>query len=262
MSSIAEAVAAWQQQKISGSALMREIVSYKQWSVPVSEEAAGEVLREGVLSRLMFHQDQEGISRLSIFSDGPAYVRFCQAVGEADSTRQTFLGVTGTWLFQLPLDAIDIISIDPATPPDIHYRKEQFPRLRSLAEAIDVEEALAALRSGENTTEGMLKLVRDYSGYLIAVHQTGDSNSLALAPDSQGRALAAVFTFEDAFEAYYPEGKQMYPEGELLALSLSGEELFTQLQEMNLTGMVFNCSGPTRPVAFAAPFAQVVLQAG
>ena len=261
MSSISDAVTEWQQQRMSGSALMREIVSYKKWSVQVSDAAVGEALNEGTLSRLMFVTDQNGVSRLCLFSDGDAYSRYCQMVGDAAAAPATFLSTSGSWIFQLPLDAIDMVCLDPGTPPDINYRKEQYPQLKALAEAIEVEEAIAALRTGENTNDGMLKLVRDYTGYYIAVNKVGEDYSLALAPDSKGRALAAVFTFDDAYKAYYPQCREMYPDGELLRLPLAGAELFKQLQQRDLVGMVFNCCGPGKPIAFAAQFAEVVLNA-
>ncbi len=261
MSSVSEAISAWQQKRLSGSALMREIVSYKQWNVQISDAAVDEALRDNTLSRLMFNQDEEGLSRLSLFSDGAAYARFCEAAGIAGQAPQTFVTTSGSWIFKLPLETMDMICIDPATPPDINYRKEQLPRLRELAEAIEVEDTLAALRAGENTKDGMVKQVRDYAGYIIAIHKVEDKYTLVMAPDTQGRALAAVFTFEDAFEAFYPECRQMYPEGELLQMPMAGPELFALLREKDLTGIVFNCSGPGRPIAFAAQFAEVVLNA-
>lgn len=261
MSSISDAIAEWQQKRLSGSALMREIVSYKKWSVPISDAAVEVALQEKVLSGVMFNKDAQGVSRLFLFSDGPAYNRFCEVAGEANTGQQNFLTTTGSWLFKLPLDTIDMICIDPFTPPDINYRTDQYVRLREMAEAVEVEETIAALRAGENTHDGMVKLVRDYASYSIVIHKLEDKYSLALAPDPQGRALAAVFTFDDAFDAYYPVCKQMYPEGELLQLPMTGKELFAHLWERDLTGMVFNCSGPGKPIAFAAQFSEVVLNA-
>jgi len=99
-------------------------------------------------------------------------------------------------------------------------------------------------------------------GYIIAINKLEGRDTLALAPDSQNRSLAAVFTCEEAFEAYYPECKQRYPEGELMQIPLAGPEMFAQLQATQLTGMVFNCAGRLRPIAFAAQFAEVVLNSG
>ena len=85
-------------------------------------------------------------------------------------------------------------------------------------------------------------------------------NRLVMAPDQKGRTLAAVFTSEDACEAFLDEaGKQGGTQ--LEPLIYAGKNLFELLSKMDLTGIVFNCSGPTPPVAFAAAFSQVILEA-
>lgn len=66
MSSIMDAVTAWQEERLSGAALMREIVAYNTWSVQISEAAAAEAVQDGGLSRLMFTLDEQGVSTLSL----------------------------------------------------------------------------------------------------------------------------------------------------------------------------------------------------
>jgi hypothetical protein len=56
-----------------------------------------------------------------------------------------------------------------------------------------------------------------------------------------------------SFEAEEEDGRIM---------ELDGHELFGQIAEMGLDGIVFNCAGPTRPRAFAAAFASLILAAG
>ena len=107
------AIAEWQNKQITGTALMRRLVSFDQWMLPVSAEAAAEMGNTGAASRLMYSQDGEGVSRLYLFSDGEAYAAFQEAVGQAAS-EQHFLATTGAWIFQLPLDQLDAIEIDPA----------------------------------------------------------------------------------------------------------------------------------------------------
>jgi hypothetical protein len=84
-----------------------------------------------------------------------------------------------------------------------------------------------------------------------------DDNQLVMAPDQKGRTLAAIFTAEDACAAFLEETSQTH----LQSLTYSGKNLFEILGKMDLTGMVFNCSGPITPVAFAAAFSQIVLEA-
>jgi hypothetical protein len=41
----------------------------------------------------------------------------------------------------------------------------------------------------------------------------------------------------------------------------NGKGLFTAIAGMNVVGLVFNCSGPIKPVAFIAAFAKTILEA-
>lgn len=239
---------------------MRQLVSYGQWMVPVSDAAAAEMLEQGSLSRVMFSKDPEGVCRLFIFTDGDAYNRFTE-IASGEIKAQTFLTTAGTWVFRMPTDGIDFIAIDPGSPHDIAYGKEHFAKLKRIADAIEVERALADLRSGDTTKQGLIPTVRDYPRYIIPIRKTAEGNMLGLAPDDKGRALAAIFTNDDAFDAYLGESESGEPESMLVRLDLSGQELFAQISKMGLDGIVFNCCGPVKPVAFARQFAEVMVSA-
>jgi hypothetical protein len=78
-------------------------------------------------------------------------------------------------------------------------------------------------------------------------------NRLVMAPDQKGRTLAAVFTSEDACEAFLDEaGKQGGTQ--LEPLIYAGKNLFELLSKMDLTGIVFNCSGPNSARSFCGCF--------
>jgi hypothetical protein len=252
------AIALWQKKEMDGTALMRCLVSYESWMVPVSEAAVGEMLRQGELSGVSFSKDPQGVSRLFIFSDGDAYSQFRQAAG--GTSQQHFLSTRGTWVFRLPIDGVDFIAIDPASAHEIAYGKHLFPRLKQIADAVEVEEALRELRGSASPSAGLLPLVRDYQCYLLAVWKADERYQMAMAPDQRGRALAAVFTCDDAFDAYAEEVKQQQEgKGELFQMTLTGRQLFERLLGLQLDGLVFNCSGPPEPVAFALQFAEVAL---
>ncbi|HEY6329817.1 MAG TPA: hypothetical protein VI756_10800 [Blastocatellia bacterium] len=253
------AIERWRNKEIDGTALLRRLVSYDKWMVPVSEAAAGEMLAQGAASRVIFNKDPQGVSRLFIFSDAEAYRRFREAAGTTQE--QHFLTTKGTWVFRVPSDAIDFLAIDTASPHEIAYGKELFPRLKEMADAVEVEEALLELRTSDNPRQGLLALVRDYPAYSIAMQKTDQATRLGMAPDSKGRALAAVFTHDDGFDAYYEDGKRLQPEGELLQMNLAGPALFEHLSRMQFDGIVFNCNGPAQPIAFALQFAEVALKA-
>lgn len=258
-SPVQTAIAAWQAKQITGTQLMRRLVSFERWMLPISEAAAADMLATGVASRLMYSEDDQGVTRLYLFSDDEAYHAYQRATGE-EAGEQSFLSTNGAWIFRLSLDRFDAVEIDPASPWQISYRKEQFPALRAVAEAVTVEQALVALRTGQ-AQPGMISLVRDYEHYLLAVLERGDEYALALAPDDKDRELAAIFTAPDNFGAFLDQREPMREEGRLLQLELAGPTLFAQLSQMHLDGLVFNCAGPARPVAFALPFAGVVLEA-
>ncbi|MCW3100680.1 MAG: hypothetical protein JWL77_6298 [Chthonomonadaceae bacterium] len=247
----------WQNKEIDGTTLMRRLMAWQRWNVAISESAAVEMLATNAATRIMYSRDPQGVGRLFLYSDSAAYAIFCKQAGV--ESEQHFLTTSGDWIFRLTLEGISEIVIDPYTPTEIVYTQEQFARLREMANAVQVEDALTNLRYQPETADAMIPLVRDYPRYLLAVNRVSGGMVLAMAPDSQGRELAAVFTSTEAFDAFYPEGKHGYPDGDLLILTLSGIELFSQLGKMNLDGMVFNCKGPVRPIAFAAGIAQVIL---
>jgi len=251
------AIQRWLNNEIGGTALMRLLVSYGQWMVPISESAAGDMLLQGLPSRVMFSRDQQGVSRLFIFSDGDAYTAFSKASG--DTGQQHFLTTRGTWVFRMPLDQIDFIAIDARSPYEIAYGRELFPGLKRMADAVEIEEALLELRTGSGSSEGPLKLVRDYQGYTAAVQKADKAIRIAMAPDAKGRELAAIFTHDDAFDAYLEENRRAYPESELARMEFTGSDLFERILKMRLDGIVFNCCGPPKPVAFATEFARLVL---
>ena len=132
--------------------------------------------------------------------------------------------------------------------------------MRALAGPVEVELALAALRAG-TAEPGSITKVRQYEHYILAVTSLDGGYTLALAPDDRDRTLAAIFTSDDSFEAFLPEGEALLPEGQLLRVALAGPQLFEQLSRMSLDGVVFNCSGPGRPIAFAQAFLTVILEA-
>ena len=84
---------------------------------------------------------------------------------------------------------------------------------------------------------------------------------MLMAPDTKGRALAAVFTADDAYDAFAPDAKAQAGADPVQRLQLSGVALFNILQKLQIDGIVFNCAGPVTPVAFAAAFTRVVLEA-
>ncbi|GEM_PF-2839715 len=124
-----------------------------------------------------------------------------------------------------------------------------------------LENALTELRwnpegLGEETYDAYLTLVANYPDYILLV--TGDG--MPMAPDDKGRRLAPVFTTNAAFEAFHrevlAEGKLIQP----LRVTETGATLFPRLLGMGLHGLVFNCCGPQRPLAFVPRTIEVLIE--
>lgn len=263
MTIIVETILAWRAGRLTGTQLMRSLASHPHWMIPLSEAAAAETLATNEVSRIAYYRDPKGVNRLMLWSSRETFDLYAKRAELKQEIH--YLDAPGTWVFQLPLrnvlDGIEQIWIDPLNEHDILYDKEQFEPLRDFAAAVAVERDLAALRA-DTAKEGTVVRVREYESYLVAfARKPTGAESLFLAPDSQGRKLAAVFTHSDAFDAFLPQAMACSVGEEVIPMRFDGAALFTFLAKIQLTGMVFNCSGPVAPVAFAAGLSKVVLEA-
>ena len=130
--------------------------------------------------------------------------------------------------------------------------------LRRAAPAVELEDLLLRLRTGNHPPADAIARVRDYKSYLLGVVQEPTGMRVAIADDDEGRSLAAVFTHTDNFNAWAAEQHG----DEVQALEMDGRSLFGQLSNFKtMHGLVFNCSGLARPVAFSADFCALVLKA-
>src|SRR5258708_33297596 len=105
MITVPESIEQWRNKQISGLALMRALVSRPDWSVPVSESAAGEMLGTYAASRIQFTRSKDGKNCLLLFSASEAYNVYREANVIAGD--QHFVQTAGTWVFRLPLEDID-----------------------------------------------------------------------------------------------------------------------------------------------------------
>lgn len=250
------AIEDWKAQRINGAQLMRRLIAHPDWQVPISAQEAQAVLDDPRLSRIQYSRDDEGVTRLYLFSEPDAWNTFREITDTKGE--QYFISTAGEWVFQLPFDALDTLVIDAGTTHEIGYGQTQFARLHELAEAMEIERMLSALRFGTAGSGDALR-VAQYERYLLAVLKTEEGVHLCHAPDSRERQLAAIFTDEDAFELAYQELADTYHHGQVMMMRLSGAQLFEALKPVPLDGMVFNFAGPTQAIAFAPAFSQVML---
>ena len=112
---------------------------------------------------------------------------------------------------------------------------------------VTIERTLAQLRwrPADFDEATLLRRIAEYPAYWLLLH---DGEPL-LAPDDRNRRLAAVFTSESARDACLAE-PGLTPAGAKVK-RCDGRELFTRLRQRHYDGIVFNCMGPDRPLAFA-----------
>lgn len=135
---------------------------------------------------------------------------------------------------------------------------------RSFLRVRVVEALLERLHDGEDlqVDEPFARLRGFDSFYALCAGQPDDGAPLrmALAPDEGGRALAAAFTAQDALKLFVM-AREGGGSADLVSVRLTGTELFEQVARSadRLDGLVFNPSGPGRPIPFARGVADAVL---
>ncbi len=253
-----EAVHAWQEQGLSATALMRVVVGYDRWELPITERSWQAMRTTNAPPEPWLYRDAQGRSRLFLFSGRAAYRRYHE--GARAAREQPFTTASGVSIFTRDLSALEAVHLDPLTPDALTLGKDLFPRLNVVADAVRVERALVQLRGGATRVASQLTAVRGFPAYHVAFRDTPEGARFAIAPDPRNRYLAAVFTLNDCYEAYAAESDAHNEGAPLRRTILNGEQLFSELLDAGLDGIVFNCCGPVAPVAFAPAFARLVLE--
>ncbi len=253
-----EAMRAWQERSISATALMRVVVAYDRWELPITDRSWQAMRTNNAPPEPWLYRDGTRRPRLFLFSSRSAYRRYHDAA--RITKEQPFTSTSGVSIFTRDLTALESIHLDPMTPDALTLGKDLFPRLNVVADAVRVERALVQLRGGAMRVATQLSAVRNFSAYHVAFRDGAEGPRFAIAPDPRNRYLAAVFTLNDCYEAYAAEADAHHDGTPLRRTMMNGEQLFSELLDAGLDGIVFNCCGPMAPVAFAPAFARLVLE--
>jgi hypothetical protein len=236
--------------KLSGTMLLRVFMLHRGWRVPVSlpSEAGGS-------KRVIVRKNDDGKRLVRIFTDAEAVKVAVEKLGR-DNVGEQFVETTGHAAFSaLDLD-LDFIDINPGSEPTFQYQKEHMRGLLTWAAAVKLEQTLAEF----DDSEAACSRIKHYRPFFIVINDEGEEKSMVMAPDEESRRLAAVFTAEDCLERFRVAAVSSL-KIKTKTLSLSGEELCALLSGMTLDGVVFNCVGPVRPVAFSTEIAKMVMAA-
>ncbi len=141
MISVPDLIARWRAKTLSGTGLMRGLVAWDAWDVPISEAAVATALVEQALPALQLGTGRDGKACLLIYSGAEAYAAYRAASNT--SAVQHFVTLTGRTLFAIPMDGVEQLWIDPLSPYDIYYDADQIARLRAYAAARSAHHARA-----------------------------------------------------------------------------------------------------------------------
>ncbi|MFT6395944.1 MAG: hypothetical protein ACJAYU_000686 [Bradymonadia bacterium] len=243
-----EAVDLFKAEDLSDADLYRTIMAHSSWAV-VAEEAEGHAMRLGVVAT------PNGGRILELFSSEKALELFC--VTEEEERPAKMLQLAGFQLFSTLEDgAVHRINLDLHSPHATHFLVDQIPLLRAWAEVVSVEIALAAPERLPNP----LAVLKRFDGFNVVIRQSGPDRDLVMAPDSEGRLLAAVFTAEDTVDEFIKEVADDLGGG-LEIVRMSGQALFEWLQQIPLDGIVFNPLTHVPPIALSAAIGERILEA-
>lgn len=224
---ITTAIAAWQAGELPDWAFMRALVSHQTWQVPSDTAGAPRLTEDG--ARLWLDAASMRSSPADVTMSGAALFEAAHA------------GLAG-----LRLDGAAVV-FGPADVPMLHAWA-----------AIDrITRCVQAL----STRSGDLAVLRAFDGWTILC-SPGDGLRSLLAPDRQGRKLAAVFTAEDALQAFRMRHGAALEGQKLEVRRYDGATLFEALtQTPGLDGVVFDCAGPLSPRAVSLAYLRLILAA-
>ena len=241
---LVETLHQYNQKKISFRYLLRQLINFDEWIIPTQPGS------DEPIPSLWKNDD---IVWLAVFSSEENFQQKVQQGSNEPNTN--FMKVDGRWLFSVLENPISAMVIDPQDSHAIQFDSKMFPKLVQWAMAIKVERIL----SGEASREKSMSILRNFDGYHIPLIQTEDGNShIALAPDAQGRKLAALFTAEDTLQAFLQIAKDALGANLIIDVT-NGEKIFEYLRDLPLDGVVFNCNGPIAPCAISMQMVNMIL---
>lgn len=239
------AIAGFYDKTLSGPALMRALAT-STWQVPGRPAPPG----ESTFKRIPLNP---GEAHLCLFSDAEA-LRAARLESGDDAFGRDFVEAPGAAVFAQAEADVHYVQLNPHSEQALHFKPEQFEMLRRWSEILGMERLIDEV---VHKPHGYGRL-KGFEGYTVLLRQENGRTRIAMAPDTKGRALVAVFTAPDAVDAFITQhGAQA---GE--PLLIGGADLFERFAAMPIDGFVFNCAGPLPPRAFARQFARIVVERG
>jgi len=234
-----EALALKIKDELDGPVLLRMIAEYDDWMMPNSFMQVGDPPLQYAL----------------MFTDEESY-KYAQDQFGTKNVPDEYLQLPGSKILAMLAGSVDSISVNPCSAESISFPRQLLPELERWGEAVEVERALSSVLQNDKGWQA----IKTYGNYIVPIEKADNGHYAPLpAPDTKGRKLLAAFTFSDALDAYVVKEHGSKP---IDVTIYTGDYLCKWVVESSCEGIVFNCSGPSRPIAFGREFAQEVLKHG
>jgi len=218
---------AYHYERIGYRELLRGLINHDTWTLPAQKQG------ENFHPSLLQHNGQTFLTAYS----SPAL---------APDNMET-MSVDGIWLFSELPDIIHSLIIDANSPHALQFTADKFPELRNWGLAVQFEQQLDTATLDATILEHILQ----YEGYCVPlIESEGGTQHIALAPDSEGRKLAAIFTAEDCLSLFMQYAGKSF--GDKIRIDQhKGDVLLPYLLSLPIDGIAFNCYGPPNPKALS-----------
>ncbi len=252
MQPLQEKMAQFAQGDLTEETLFRALIGHQDWWVPgTRDEDSGQL-------NLHILRHPDGTGHMQLFTSQEAMLQVREKIVTAEGyplLGDKFLSVEGKAVFRFLEPSLDRLTLDPHSPHSLSFEAGDIMQLRRWAVVGRLEDML----TDPEQEEDPWTIMRRYPWYQVLLEgETEADHAMILAPDSEGRRLAAIFTTDDATQAFLDQvGDQL--EGRAAIATSTGEELFVSLKQLDLDGMVFNCCGPTATRAFGIGVLDVIL---
>lgn len=233
-----ETLIAYSQKRANANDVLRAMMSYRGWFVPLGFFALSGEPKRKVDSMLMLSAESlVPPGELWIFTD-EASARM--AADKGFSVGSYAGGMAGTELFRLIEPGYQIVYINPGSPPERTWMFQEGSAStagRLWAEAIALEEKF---REWKQTGKPDHAAIMNYRGFILFDHVSGPIVTL---PNQGGMSNpAAAFTTPDCVQQFLSELSDAERES-VKQVEVDGKRLM-ELASLGIDGFLFNLFGP------------------
>jgi hypothetical protein len=238
MNTMMETLIAYSQKKANANDVLRAMMSYRGWFVPIGFFALGGESKRKVDSMLILSAENlVPPEQLWVFTDEES-ARLAADKGFSVGTYAG--GMAGTELFRLIEPVYQTVYINPGSPPErswIFQEGSASTAGRLWAQAIALEEKFV---QWQQTGQPDKTAIMNYPGYILFDHVTGPIVTL---PNMGGMSNpAAAFTTPDCVQQFFNELSDE-ERASIKQVEVDGNRLL-QLSSLGVDGFLFNFFGP------------------